>query len=145
MRKLKGDLRKSDLVIFSIVFLVAPLLFVVLPALLGWGHQTVSSGQATGTGTPAVNATAVAVDILKQQDEKLQRENTGLWSYWLTISGSIGGLGTILVALAAFRAASRGFKQWLGNRQDEQVKRAEERFQKVVEGLGSERIEAKVG
>src|SRR5512135_1714587 len=59
--------------------------------------------------------------------------------------GSIGGIGTILAAVAAFIAASHGFKQWRGNRQDEQMKRGEERFQKVVEGLGSERTEAKVG
>jgi uncharacterized protein YjbI with pentapeptide repeats len=36
-------------------------------------------------------------------------------------------------------------QHWLKNQETEREKRAEERFQKIVEGLGSERIEAKVG
>jgi hypothetical protein len=36
-------------------------------------------------------------------------------------------------------------QRWLKDQEAEREKRAEERFQKVVEGLGSERIEAKVG
>jgi hypothetical protein len=147
MRRLKGDLRKSDIVIIGGMLLLT--LLIVAFALLGTGQQTAPSGQTPGMGTvqgtPTVDATAVAGDILKQQDEQLQRANSGLWPYWLSVSGSIGGIGAILAAVAAFIVASRGFKQWLGNRQDEQVKRAEERFQKVVEGLGSERVEAKFG
>jgi hypothetical protein len=125
----------------------------------------VASG--TVTATPQANATAVAQDLLKQQDKQIQRNNTISWALLSAVGSSlgtgIGGIGTIFVAFAAFRTAANGLKQWQGNREDEQAKRDkeqerwqkereeeqrkrdEERFQSAVEGLGSERIEAKVG
>jgi uncharacterized protein YjbI with pentapeptide repeats len=111
-------------------------------------------------GTPTVNTTAVVQDQLKQQDEKLQRDNSFPWIILNAVGSSIG---TILVAAAALIAAWLGWRQWLTNRKDEekkrgeeqeqrredqlseQKKRAEERFQKVVEGFGGDKEGAKVG
>ncbi len=111
-----------------------------------------------------MDATALAVDVLKQQDDKIQRDNSFPWTLLNAIGGAgIGGVGTIFLAIAAFITARNGLKQWQGNREDEQTKRDKEqerwqkaqeeerrkqdegRFQSVVEGLGNEREEAKVG
>jgi len=56
----------------------------------------------TVQGTPTVHTTAVVQDQLKQQDEKLQRDNSFSWIL-LNIIGS--SLGTIFVAVAALIAA----------------------------------------
>jgi hypothetical protein len=114
----------------------------------------------TVQGTPTVDTTAVVQDQLKQQDEKLQRDNSFPWIILNAVGSS---LGTILVAAAALIAAWLGWRQWLTTHQDErkkreeeqeqrgkdqlseQEKRAEERFQKVVEGFGGDNEGAKVG
>ena len=139
---LKGDQRTTGIVIISVVLLLALLIAVI--ALVVGGHQTALPGQATGTeavqATPTVDATAVVQDQLKQQDEKLQRDNSFPWTILNTSS-----VGSLFLAVAAILGAWIGFTQWRGSRKEERRKRDEERFQKVVEGLGSEREEAKVG
>jgi hypothetical protein len=118
------------------------------------------TGGTVQQGTPTVNTTAVVQDQLKQQDEKLQRDNSFPWILLNAVGSS---LGTILVAAAALIAAWLGWRQWLTNRKDEQnkrveeleqrredqlseqEKRAEERFQKVVEGFGGDNEGTKVG
>src|SRR5205823_3846081 len=113
MRKLKGDQRKTGLVILSVVFLAA--LVIVGIVLVVEGLQTAPSGQATGTGvvqaTPTVNATAVMQDQLKQQDEKSRRDNSFPWTLLNTSS-----VGPIFLGVAAFASALFGFTQWRGNR-----------------------------
>jgi len=114
----------------------------------------------TVQGTPTVNTTAIVQDQLKQQDDKLQKDNSLPWILLNAVGSSIG---TILVAAAALIAAWLGWRQWLTNRKDEQKKReeeheqrredqlseqkkrAEERFQKVVEGFGGDNEGAMVG
>jgi len=154
MSGLKGDLRKSDVIIIGVMSLLTFL--IVILALLGAGGQLAPSNQA-GTGivqpTPTIDATAVAQDKLKQDDEKARRDNSFPWTILNAVGSSIG---TVLIATAALIAAWLGWRQWFTNRKDEQTKRredqhseqekrAEERFQRVVEGLGSERMEASVG
>jgi len=121
------------------------LLFLVLITWMSIQVEKPQSVHATTGGTvqaPTVNTTAIVQDQLKQQDEKLQRDNSFPWIIWNTVGGSTG---TILVAAAALIAAWLGWRQWLTNRRDEQLKRAEERFQKVVEGFGGDNEGAKVG
>jgi uncharacterized protein YjbI with pentapeptide repeats len=152
MRWLKRNLRK----IGSIIVVVALLVWMVWISFLVVEVQP-GPVPAANTGMvqamPTVDVTAVAIDQLKQQDEKLQRDNSFPWTLLNAVGGSIG---TTLVAAAAIITAWLGWRQWLTNRKDElkkrredqrseQEKRAEERFQAVVEGLGSERIEARVG
>ncbi len=113
----------------------------------------------TGTvqATPTVDATATALNkeklqqevkqlqeqndaqVIASNNEKLQHGNDWWWNYGATILSSF--LSTLVLVVGALI----GFGQWRGNQRTEQEKRAEERFQKVVEGLGSERTEAKVG
>ena len=91
MRWLKRNSWKIGIAILCVMLLVfiAWMLFSVV--------GSSQPGPATTTGgiqtTPTVNVTAVVQDQLKQEDDKLRRENSGLWPFWLTISGS---LGTIL-------------------------------------------------
>ena len=85
------------------------LLFLVLiPWILIQVEKPQSVHALTGgtvQGTPTVNTTAVVQDQLKQQDEKLQRDNSFPWILLNAVGSS---LGTILVAAAALIAA------WLG-------------------------------
>jgi uncharacterized protein YjbI with pentapeptide repeats len=126
-----------------VVFAVILLLFlsvIVLPPLIG-GGQTEQTIQFPGGGvpaTPTINVTAVVQDQLKQQDEQLQRANSQPWIILNPLFSSIGGIGTICLAIVAFLTFRSGFKQWQGNRQDDQEKRAEERFQAAVTGLGGD-------
>jgi multidrug efflux pump subunit AcrB len=160
MRWLKRNLWKVGIAIAGMLLLLTLLMIVI--ALAGGGRQSTLPSQASGTAaiqvTPTVDATAVVQDQLKQQDEKLQRENSFPWTILNTSS-----VGTILLGIAGFASAVIGFSQWRGNRRDEQKKREEEqdrwrkereeerrkrdegRFQAVVEGLGSKDIEARVG
>jgi hypothetical protein len=97
------------------------LLLVLIPWILIQVEKPEAAHALTGgaiQGTPTANTTAVVQDQLKQQDEKLQRDNS---LPWILLNAVGGSLGTILVAAAALIAA------WLGWRQ-------------VVNALPSERI-----
>jgi len=97
--------------------------------------------------------TALEKEKLTQETDQLKNQNYWAW----TAIGSIGGgIGTILLAIVGFLTVRFSIKQWYGNRQVEEErqrrdrnldreKRAEERFQKVVEGLGGDKPEAQVG
>jgi uncharacterized protein YjbI with pentapeptide repeats len=118
-----------------------------------------ASGLATpGTvqATPTVDPTMATLqkEQLILQNDKLKSDNAWAWlSPVSTLFGPLATVGTILVGILVAR---NNFLQWSKNREDEQKrqeddqriereKRDEERFQSVVEGLSSEREEAKVG
>jgi hypothetical protein len=138
MRWFKSNLRKIGIIVTAGLLLA----WVVWMSFSVLGIQA-GRAPAINTGTvqetPTVDVTAVVQDQLRQQDEKLQRDNSLPW----TILNTVGG--PILLAFAAIVSTIIGFGQWRGNREEERRKRDEERFQDVVEGLGSEREEAKVG
>lgn len=110
----------------------------------------------TVQATPTVDPTMAALqkEQLTLQNDKLKNDNAWAWlSPVSTILGPLATVGTILVGILIAR---NNLLQWSKNREDEQKNRAddqrierekrdEERFQSVVEGLGSERMEAKVG
>jgi uncharacterized protein YjbI with pentapeptide repeats len=159
---LKRNLWKIGIAIAVVLALLLVMVWIV--RLVADANEVASR---TVTITSQVDATAVAQDYLKQQDKQLQRNNSISWAFLSAIGSSlgagIGGIGTMFLAFAAFRTASNGFKQWQGNREDDQRKRDEEqkrwqkeqeeerrkrdeeRFQSVVEGLGSEREETRIG
>jgi hypothetical protein len=173
MRWLKRDMWKAGIAIAGMLLLLVLMTWIPFLAVGAHGKLqpgpafAVGTGTAQATSTVDLTVTALAKDQLQQQDEKLQRENSGLWPFWATISdsigGSIGGLGTACLAIAAYVTARYGLRQWHVNRQDEQKKREEkqerwrkereekqrkrdeERFQIVVERLSREREEARVG
>jgi uncharacterized protein YjbI with pentapeptide repeats len=156
MRWLKGNQRKTYIGIVGLVLLLTLLMVVI--ALVG--HQTALPGQATGTGmvqaTPTMNPTVVAALTAKENLRKLEFENDRSFTAWFWNS-SFGPIVAALVAVVGvFTTVWVNFRQWLGNqtvaqkkdendRTREREKRDEERFQKVIEGLGSERTEAQVG
>jgi uncharacterized protein YjbI with pentapeptide repeats len=106
----------------------------------------------TVQATPTEDATVTALN-----KEKLQHENDWWWNFGATILTSV--ISTFTLALAGIFAVVRYFndrrdtrakqdeeqQRWLKAQEAEREKRAEERFQAAVEGLSSEREEAKIG
>jgi len=86
-------------------------------------------------------------DALAQEVEQLHNQN--FWSAWTNLATPIsilavfgGSIFTLIRYLTDRRdARDKEFK----DREDERAKQAEERFQKVVEGLGSDKESAKLG
>ncbi len=153
MRWRKRDLWKVGIAIAGMLLLLVLMAWIPVSAA---GAEMRASGLAaivTVQATPTEDATVTALnkEQLTQQVEQQQHTvGNWLWSNAATILSSF--LSTLVVVAGLFFA----FRQWSVNRQDAQVKeledrkaerekRAEERFQSAVEGLGSEREEAKVG
>ncbi len=103
---------------------------------------TIKKSQAT-TATPTSVGTTTDPTIQALEKEKLQHEveqlqkinNPSFWD-WISKLGPVGGAGIIAVF---------GVYQYFANRREERIRRAEERFQKVVEGLGSQSEAIKTG
>jgi hypothetical protein len=163
MHWLKRDRWKAGLAFVGVLLLLA---FIVWVPVSAAGAYEGASGLATpGAGTvqatPTVDPTIAALqkEQLTQQNDKLKNDNAWAWlSPVSTIFGPLATIGTILVGILVAR---NNFLQWSKNREDEQKqreedqrierekraedqrvereKRDEERFQKIVEGLGSER------
>ena len=156
MRWLKRDLLNS--IAIGILFFLVFITWIFIQVGNAQPVYTPTGGPVKGI--PTVNTTAVVQDQLKQQDDKLQKDNSFPWIILNDVGSSIG---TILVAAAALIAAWLGWMQWLKTHQSEQEKRgeeqkqwredhlseqekrAEERFQKVVEGFGGDNEGTKVG
>jgi uncharacterized protein YjbI with pentapeptide repeats len=134
MRWLKRDICKAGIAIAGMLLLLVLMVWVPVSAA---GAYERASGLATPTVDPTM--TALQKEQLAQQVDKLKQDNA--WA-WLSFLSALGPIATIAAGLLA---ALYSVTTWIRNRQDEQEKRAEERFQSVVEGLGSERTEAKVG
>jgi len=116
-------------------------------------------GTATVQAQPSVDATVTALndEKLAQEVQQLQHENDWWWNYGAILLTSL--ISTLTLAAAGVFAVMRYFndrwdartkqeeeaKRLADERNIDREKRAEERFQAVVEGLGSEREEAKVG
>jgi uncharacterized protein YjbI with pentapeptide repeats len=101
-----------------------------------------------------VTVTALQKEQLVQQIEQLKEQNS--WSAWTNLATPLSilvGLLTVLGGVWRYlrdqrseRAKQREVeKQQLADRQVEREKQAEERFQKVVEGLGSANEASQVG
>jgi uncharacterized protein YjbI with pentapeptide repeats len=90
--------------------------------------------QTTPTEDPTV--TALNKEKLEQEVEQLQNQN--FWSTWTS-------LATPLSILAVLAGGLFGLIRYFADRQNEREKRDEDRFQKVVEGLGSAEDGMRVG
>src|SRR6266699_2217038 len=150
MRWLMSDLWKAGIAIAGILLLLVLTVWIPVSAAGAYEGASGLAGSGTGTvqATPTEDATVTALNKEKLAQEIDQLKNQNHWA-WTTI-------GPILVGLAGLLAALYSFMTWIRNRQDEQKKqredrnlerekRAEERFQSIVEGLGSDREEAKIG
>lgn len=169
MRGLKRDMWNVGIALAALLFLFLLMIWVPLSAS---AYEGTSGLAAPGTvqATPTEDATVTALN-----KEKLVHENDWWWSNGATILTSLISTLTLAAAgiftvvryfndrrdarekqeeeakrLAEDRKAERERRdeeqqRWLKDQEVEREKRAEQRFQAVVEGLGSERTEAKVG
>src|SRR2546422_776581 len=175
MRWLKRDIWKVGIVIAGMLLLLVLVILVPMSAAGAYEGASGLATPATGTvqATPTVDPTMTALEKEKLAQEINQLKNQNYWA-WTTIGPILIGFAGLLAALYSFitwirnrqdeqkkrdeeqkrwlddRQAERERrdeeqKRWLKDQEAEREKRAEERFQAVVEGLGSEREEAKVG
>ena len=169
MRWLTRDLWKAGIALAALLLLLA--LMVWVPVSATGGHEGTSEfpGSVTvtvqTTPTEDLTVTALNKEKLAQEVQQLKSQNETTFFDWLR-----GNVSILLLGLGAFA----GFLRWLADRRDaqdkvledrkaererrdeeqqrwlkdqeaEREKRAEERFQSAVEGLGSEREEARIG
>src|SRR5437667_1562776 len=132
---------------------------LLLLVLMVWVPGSVAAAQERVSGlvtpvtitvqaTPTEDATVTAlnkeklaqeVQQLKNQNEQLKNQNGPDLFAWLRMNASIF-LSTLVVVIGGLI----GLGRWLADRRSEREKRAEERFQKVVEGLAGDNEGAKV-
>ncbi len=154
MHCLKSDRWKTGIALAGMLLLLVLTLWVSVSA--ADAHERVSESATNASivmqATPTVDATVTALS-----KEKLQHENDWWWNYGATILTSL--ISTLTLAAAGVFTVVRYFndrrdtrekqdeeqQHWLENQEAEREKRAEERFQAAVEGLSSEREEAKIG
>lgn len=142
---------------------IIALYMLCLLSVLLWFSASVASAheanlQSAASRTVIVQATPTAdATITALTKERLQHENDWWWNYGAMILTSL--ISTLTLAAAGVFTVVRYFndrrdtrtkqeeeaKRQADDHKSEREKRAEERFQAVVEGLGSEREEAKVG
>jgi len=141
---LKRDIRKVGIAIAGMLLLLA---FMVCAPVLAAGTHERASGLATpvtGTvqATPTEDATVTALnkEKLKQEVQQLKNQNEPDFLGWVRTNSAIL-LSTLVVVVGGLI----GFFRWFRDRRSERDKRAEGRFQAVVEGLGSKEIARQVG
>jgi hypothetical protein len=152
----------SEKRLWKVRIMLATLLFLYLlieclsvPAV--YAHERVSKTTLSGIivvqATPTEDATVTALnkEKLAQEVQQLENQNAPGFSGWLQTNIAI-----LLSTLTVVIGALIGLWRWLGDRrsaqtkeledrQSEREKRAEERFQKAIEGLGSKDPEARAG
>jgi len=161
MRGLKCDLWKAGIAIAGMLFFL--LLMAWIPVSAAGAEVRASGFAGPGTGTvqaaPTVDATVTALSKeqltlqVKQLQNQLQNQNN-----WLANNST-----ALIAAVTALIVALFGIFQWTGNRRDarqkeiaaqdkeledrkaEREKRAEERFQAAVIGLGDAKEGARIG
>jgi len=144
MHWLKRNLWKAGIVVPSMLLLLA--LMVWLPASVAGAYERVSgptmSRTATVQATPTEDATVTALnkEKLTQEVQQLKNQNEPDLFGWLRANASIL-LSTLVVVIGALI----GLWRWFGDRQHEREKRAEERFQAAVTGLGDDKEGARIG
>jgi uncharacterized protein YjbI with pentapeptide repeats len=155
MRWFTKHLRNVGIASVSMLFLLTCLALIPLSA--ASAHEG-TAGVATPTtvtvqATPTEDATVTALNkeqLAQQVAEQQHTLDNWLWSNAATILSSF--LSTLVIVIGAlfglwrWRADRKDAQdKELKDRENEREKRAEERFQKAVEGLGNEREEARVG
>jgi hypothetical protein len=133
------------------------------------GLATPVTGTVQATPTEDATVTALNKEKLAQEVQQIKNQNESDFLGWFRTNAAVL-LSTLVVVIGGLiglfrwlgdrrdeqekrREDQRGEQEkraeeqerWLEDRQAEREKRAEERFQAAVEGLGSEREEAKIG
>lgn len=97
-------------------------------------------GMAQATPTEDATVTALNKEKLAQEVQQLKNQNEPDPLGWLRTNASIL-LSTLIVVIGGLI----GLYRWFGDRRSEREKRAEERFQAAVTGLGDEKEGPKIG
>jgi uncharacterized protein YjbI with pentapeptide repeats len=136
---------------------------LLLLLLMAWIPVAAAGAEARASGlvTPVTVATSptanstITAETANEQLRMLQRDNDRSWQAWFWNNGATI-LSAVLSTLVIVIGALFGLWRWrsdrrtaqdkeLKDRQNEREKRAEERFQSVVTGLGDEKEGARVG
>ncbi len=144
MHWLKRDMRKVGIVLAGLLLLLVLMVWVPVSvsAYEGTsGFATPTIGTVQAAPTVDLTVTALAKEQLAQEVNQLQHQNERSLSglFWNNAATVFSTVAIILAALFGI------FRWWFGDRRAEREKRAEERFQAIVVGLGNKDIEAKVG
>jgi uncharacterized protein YjbI with pentapeptide repeats len=108
------------------------------PAVISTAAAT-SIVPATVQATPTLSKEELEIEQIKLENEKIKNEN----DWWWVNKASI--ITALLSMAGVIGAVWVGFRQWRGQQKADREKRDEDRFQAIIDGLGSERVEARVG
>jgi len=144
MRWLKREIWKAGITIAGMLLLLVFMVWVPVLAARAYERASGLATPVTGTvqATPTEDATVTALnkEKLKQEVQQLKNQNEPDFFGWFRTNSAIL-LSTLVVVVGGLI----GFFRWFRDRRSERDKRAEGRFQAVVEGLGSKEIERQVG
>jgi hypothetical protein len=154
MLRLKKDLWKASIALAGTLFLLVLTVWVPMSAVAAHEKASGYVGLATVTAQPAPTEDATKTALEKEQltQEVAQQQHT--WNNWLWSNAAMifsSFLSTLVIVIGVLF----GLWRWRRDRQDaqdkelkdrqaEREKRSEERFQRVVTDLGSERKEARI-
>lgn len=155
MRWLKRELWKASIALAGMLLLLVLMVWVPVSAVGAYEGVSGLATSVTGTvqATPTIDATVAALnkEKLAQEVQQLKNQNASDLFGWLRTNAAVL-LSTLVVVIGGLI----GLFRWLGDRRDEQEKRredqrtelekrAEERFQSAVTGLGDEKESPKIG
>jgi Pentapeptide repeats (8 copies) len=144
MRWLKKDIWKAGIAFAGILLFLVLMMWMPVSAADAYEETSglATPGTVTTQSTPTEDATVTALnkEKLAQEVQQLKNQNEPDPFGLLRTNASIL-LSTFVVVIGGLIGSFR----WIRDRRSEREKQAEERFKAVVEGLGSERVEAKVG
>jgi hypothetical protein len=136
-------LRNVGIASICILFLLMCLALILLPATSAHARTLEMAKPTTVTvqATPTEDATVTALnkEKLAQEVLQLQKQNEPDSFGWLQANATL--FSTLLVVIGGLI----GLFRWFADRRSERERRAEERFQAVVTGLGDEKEGAKIG
>jgi uncharacterized protein YjbI with pentapeptide repeats len=143
MRGLKRDLWKAGIAIVGMLLLLVLMAWIPVAAASAEVRASGVAAIVTVQATPTEDATVTALnkEKLAQEVQQLKNQNEPTFFDWLR-----GNVSILLLGIGALA----GFLRWLADRRDaqvkeledrkaERVKRAEERFQAAVTGLGDDK------
>ncbi len=144
MRWFKRDMWKAGIALTGILILL--ILMAWVPVSAAGSHERASglATPVTGTvqATPTVDATVSALnkEKLAQEVQQIKNQNAPDLFGWLRTNAAIL-LSTLVVVIGGLI----GLFRWFGDRRGEREKRAEERFQAAVTGLGDDKEGDRIG
>ncbi len=144
MRWLKRDMWKAGIAFAGLLLLFVLMVWVPASSVGAYqevlGPATPLAGTVQATPTEDATVTALNKEKLAQEVQQLKNQNEPDLLGWLRTNAAVL-ISTLVIVIGALI----GLFRWFGDRRSEREKRAEERFQKVVEGLAGDNEGAKVG